>query len=221
MGYVFLTMIVRPGLVNEGILEVVCGPMKCGKSLELLTIIERVERKKRYFAKVFRPKIDGRTKHLQSRFGGVHHDGCIIIEESEPLKILKYVEESDDIVIIDEAEFFQNDLLKAVDNLLSKNVNVVTAGLDLDFRGETFGVMGDLLARADYVYKMTADCDYENSSCKRRATRTQKLINGRPAFYVSDDKIISVEGSKKGETYEARCIEHHFVPNKPKLDNYL
>ena len=98
-----------------------------------------------------------------------------------------------------------------VEELLKKDVNVIMAGLDLDFRGEPFGQMSYLLTIADFVQKCTGICDYDG--CKAVATRTQRLVNGRPASYYSP--IILIGDQKEG--YQCRCLKHHKVPDKPKL----
>ena len=81
----------------------------------------------------------------------------------------------------------------------------MAAGLDLDFRGEPFGVMPSLMTYAEFVTKLTAVC----MRCGAPATRTQRLVDGHPARY--DDPIIQVGAS---ESYEARCRHCHEVPGK-------
>ncbi|MDP4082963.1 MAG: thymidine kinase, partial [Bacillota bacterium] len=91
--------------------------------------------------------------------------------------------------------------------LADQGYRVIAAGLDLDFRGEPFGVVPDLMALAETVTKLQAVC----SVCGSPASRTQRLINGKPASY--DDPVILVGAS---EAYEARCRHHHEVPGNPK-----
>ncbi|HAQ06987.1 MAG TPA: thymidine kinase, partial [Bacillus bacterium] len=83
---------------------------------------------------------------------------------------------------------------------------VIVAGLDQDFRGEPFGQMPALMAIAENVTKLQAVC----AVCGSPASRTQRLINGKPASY--DDPIILVGAS---EAYEPRCRHHHEVPKSP------
>ena len=85
-------------------------------------------------------------------------------------------------------------------------IRVMVAGLDLNFRGEPFGVMPQLLTSAEFVTKLTAIC----MKCGAPATRSQRLINGKPADY--NDPIIMIGAS---ESYEAACRHCHKVPNKP------
>ncbi|MDD5635300.1 MAG: thymidine kinase, partial [Atribacterota bacterium] len=97
-------------------------------------------------------------------------------------------------------------IIRVVQLLADEGKRVIIAGLDQDFRGEPFGPMPQLLAIAEYVDKLYAIC----MVCGRPATRTQRLVNGKPADY--NDPIILV-GAK--ESYEARCRQHHQVANKP------
>ena len=87
--------------------------------------------------------------------------------------------------------------------LVSRNVRVIVAGLDTDFRGEPFGSMPTLMAEAEDVLKLHAIC----MVCGDNASRTQRLVNGKPARY--DEPIVIVGAS---ELYEARCRQHHEVP---------
>jgi len=106
------------------------------------------------------------------------------------------------VVGIDEAQFFDAELPAVVDALAGRGIRVILAGLDMDFRGEPFGVMPLLMARAEDVTKLHAICVV----CGEEASRTQRLVNGQPARY--DDPVIMVGAA---EVYEARCREHHVV----------
>jgi thymidine kinase len=90
-----------------------------------------------------------------------------------------------------------------VQQLADRGLRVIVAGLDMDFRGEPFGPMPALMAQAELVDKLHAIC----MVCGESATRTQRLINGRPAHY--HDPVVVVGAS---ELYEARCRHHHDVP---------
>jgi thymidine kinase len=90
-----------------------------------------------------------------------------------------------------------------VEELAAKKIRVIVAGLDTDFRSEPFGPMPVLMARAEHVDKLQAIC----MVCGEPASRTQRLVNGKPARY--DDPVVIVGAS---ELYEARCRTHHEVP---------
>ena len=99
-------------------------------------------------------------------------------------------------------QFLDHDIVSLCEKLANKGIRVIVGGLDLDFRGEPFSVTMELLARAEKVTKLTAIC----VKCGNEATRTQRIVNGFPAFY--EEEIISV-GAK--EKYEPRCRFCHEV----------
>ena len=103
-------------------------------------------------------------------------------------------------IAFDEVQFFDEGVIDVCEYYANKGVRVICAGLDMDFRGKPFGVMPELLARAESITKLNAICQ----KCGRLATRTQRLLDGKPAFY--EDPIILV-GAK--EQYEARCRHCH------------
>jgi len=123
--------------------------------------------------------------------------------------VVKYIKEDNlpYAIAIDEVQFLDNEVINICEHYADLGVRVIVAGLDQDFRGEPFGVMPELLARAEEVTKLTAICQV----CGAPATRTQRIINGRPADY--NDPIVLV-GAK--EQYEARCRHCHDVPGKKK-----
>jgi thymidine kinase len=109
------------------------------------------------------------------------------------------------VIGIDEAQFLDNDIVPLVDSLADKGIRVIVAGLDLNFKGEPFGCMPVLMARAEQVDKLQAIC----MVCGEPASRTQRLVNGKPARF--NDPVIIVGAS---EMYEARCRKHHDVPGE-------
>lgn len=187
---------------KDGWIEVICGSMFAGKTEELIRRINRV-----FYAKksiiVFKPIIDDRY----DKKAVVSHSNKKVdsIPISSSKEILNYIKELPYAIAIDEAQFFDHDLIEIVERLANSGVRVIVAGLDLDFRGQPFGIMPELIARAEYVTKLQAICQV----CGAPATRTQRIINGHPADY--DDPIILVSASEK---YEARCRHCHQVPRK-------
>jgi thymidine kinase len=186
-----------------GSLEVVCGCMFSGKSEELIRRLRRavIAKKK---VQVFKPQIDDRYSIDQVRsHSGVGFDAIPVSSAKELLRLIK---PDSEVVGIDEAQFFDADLPQVVRKLADGGRRVICAGLDLDFRGEPFGPMPLLLALAERVDKLTAICVVSGEP----ATRTQRLINGKPAAY--DDPIILVGAS---DSYEARARKYHEVPGRP------
>ena len=185
---------------HTGTLEVICGSMFSGKTEELIRRLRRATIAKQN-VQVFKPAIDARyttdkvTSHSGSDFA------AIPIENSKD--ILDHLDKATTVVAIDEAQFFDEGIVDIVRQLVDRDLRVIAAGLDCDFRGEPFGCMPDLLAIAENVLKLHAIC----MVCGEEASRTQRLVNGKPARY--NDPIVIVGAS---EMYEARCRKHHEVP---------
>lgn len=190
---------------HVGSIEVICGSMFSGKSEELIRRVRRaiIARQR---VQVFKPDIDTRYG-IQSV---TSHNGQIIdcVAVSSPAALRDCLSIGTTVVAIDEAQFFGEDIVELADELASRGVRVLVAGLDTDFRGEPFGCMPELMCRAEDVTKLHAICVV----CGEPASRTQRLVNGRPAHF--DDPIILVGAT---EAYEARCRMHHVVP-KGKAD---
>lgn len=189
--------------LQKGWIEVICGPMFAGKSEEL---IRRVRTLSYAHQKIiaFKPSIDNRY----DKTAIASHDGekyeAYAVKSVQDIKDL--VTPDTQVVAIDEVQFSDSSIVSLCEKFADDGIRVIVAGLDTDFRGEPFGPMPELLARAEFVTKLTAAC----TVCGCAATRTQRLVNGKPANY--DDPIVLI-GAK--ESYEARCRKHHVVPNKP------
>jgi thymidine kinase len=185
---------------HTGSVEVVTGSMFSGKTDELIRRLRRaaIARQK---VQVFKPTIDNRyavekvTSHAGSDFEA--------LPVQSAAEILKRLEHDTTVAAIDEAQFFDPEIVPVVQKLADRGVRVIVAGLDTDFRGEPFGPMPVLMALAERVDKLQAIC----MVCGEPATRTQRLVNGEPARY--DDPVVIVGAA---ELYEARCRQHHKVP---------
>jgi thymidine kinase len=183
-----------------GSVEVVCGSMFSGKTEELIRRLRRasIARQK---VQVFKPAIDIRydTEKVTSH-AGMAFDAIPIMKAAQVFDLL---EKDTTVVGIDEAQFLDREIITVVEKLAERGIRVLVAGLDTDFRGEPFGCMPELMAKAERVDKLQAIC----MICGEAACRTQRLVNGRPARY--DDPVVIVGAS---EMYEARCRHHHEVP---------
>ncbi|APH17028.1 thymidine kinase [Clostridium sporogenes] len=188
------------GPKDHGWIEVVAGPMYSGKTEELIRRIRRAEIAKQK-VQVFKPEIDNRY----SKQDVVSHAGDKI--QSVPVKsskeILEKLLDDTDVIGIDEAQFFDDYLVEIVSKIANNNRRVICAGLDMDFKGEPFGPMPKLMAIAEFVDKIQAVC----MVCNNPATRTQRLINGKPA--KKSDPVVLIGAQ---ESYEARCRKCHCVP---------
>ncbi|OQY29093.1 MAG: thymidine kinase [Candidatus Cloacimonetes bacterium 4572_55] len=173
--------------------------MFSGKTEELIRRLRRalIARQK---LQVFKPKMDNRyhTKKVTS------HTGLSIeakpVESAREIPICLSPETT--VVGIDEAQFFEPDIGDVCEELALQGKRIICAGLDTDFRGKPFGSMPALMAQAEFVDKLQAICIV----CGEPATRTQRLIDGKPASY--HDPILLVGAD---EVYEARCRHCHVV----------
>ena len=190
------------GPKNHGWIEVIIGPMYSGKSEELIRRIRRTKIAKQK-VQVFKPEIDNRY----SKNDVVSHCGekeeAVRVKNS--LQILDFLDADTQVIAIDEVQFFDEGIINVITSLADNNKRVICAGLDMDFRGEPFGPIPALLAIAEFVDKIQAICVV----CGNPATRTQRLINGKPAKY--EDKIVLIGST---ESYEARCRKCHIVPKE-------
>lgn len=186
-------------------LSVITGPMFSGKSEEL---VKRLRRFKiaRVNVLVFNHALDKR--YASHKIVSHSKQNWKAVSIRNPRDILKKIKGNTDVVIIDEAQFFPKSLISGVLTLLKKNVSVIIAGLDTNFRGEPFGPMSELLALADgEVVKLKSVC----AICRTwTATRTQRILSdGKPAPY--SDTLLKIGAS---DSYQARCFRHHEVPGK-------
>ena len=182
--------------------ELITGPMSCGKTEELLRRIRRsiIAKKK---VKVISPQIDTREQgdYIKSRNGL----WLVAVKVKHSIQILSVVKEDDEIVAIDELQFFDANIVKVVAKLMQEGKKVIGTGLDLDFKGDTFGSMPELMCIATTVDKLHAVCMKCGSD---HATRTQRLIDGKPAD--KNSPVIMIGGD---ETYEARCVKCWELPD--------
>jgi len=184
----------------NGSIEVVCGSMFSGKTDELIRRLVRATIAKQK-VQVFKPSIDIRyAVEKVTSHAGANYDAIPVANATE---IHAKMDSETTVVGIDEAQFFNAEVAEVAQELAARGVRVIVAGLDMDFRGEPFGPMPLILAKAERVDKLHAIC----MVCGDEASRTQRLVNGKPAKY--DDPVVIVGAS---ELYEARCRAHHEVP---------
>ena len=190
---------------RDGWIETISGCMFAGKTEELIRRIKVLEFAKKEIM-VFKPVIDNRYSETKV----VSHAGSSVesFVINDALEILDMVKDTTQVVAVDEAQFFDDNIVGVANELADRGIRVMCAGLDRDFRGEPFGPMAKLITEAEFVTKLAAVCN----KCGAPATRTQRIINGKPASY--NDPVILVGAA---ESYEARCRHCHEVPDKPKV----
>ena len=196
------TMFLEPHFRGQrsGWIEVICGSMFSGKTEELIRRLKRAKIANQR-VEIFKPKIDTRYDDLNV----VSHDANSILATpiDDSYKLLENVmarhdivtesgvrQEGVDVVGIDEAQFFDKNLTEVCQKLALKGIRVVIAGLDMDYRGEPFGPVPQLLAVAEYITKVHAIC----SHCGNLATHSyRKVANNQQVMLGEKD------------TYEPRC----------------
>jgi len=172
--------------VKAGWIEVVCGSMFSGKTEELIRRLKRAKIAKQK-VEIFKPAVDTRYDDNDV----VSHDSNSV--SSTPVQnasqILFYAEEFE-VVGIDEAQFFGNELVSVCNELAAKGKRVIVAGLDMDYLGKSFGPIPNLMAAAEYVTKVHAIC----MRCGSLANHSHRIIK--------NDKLVVL-----GETdaYEPLC----------------
>jgi len=190
-------MFIEPHINNKkrGWIEVICGSMFSGKTEELIRRLKRATIA-HLETKIFKPSIDIRY-HQQNI---VSHDENAVkslpIDHSQA--ILSLVDKVD-VIAIDEAQFFDEQLPDTCEQLALRGVRVIVAGLDMDYSGKPFGPMPDMLARADYITKLHAICvkcgNIANYSYRKTTHDSQVLLGEkdlyeprcRDCFYKGED----------------------------------
>jgi thymidine kinase len=183
-----------------GSLEVIAGCMFSGKTQELIRRLDQ-ERYAGAAIQAFKPALDDRyaleavASHRDIRFP------AIAVPSVQDLR--NQLRADTRVVGIDEAQFFEQDIVGLLEELADAGKHLVVAGLELDFLARPFGPMPELMARADRLTKLQASCQYPGCG-SRQATRTQRLIDGGPAS--PDSPLVVIGGAA---TYQARCRHHH------------
>ncbi len=186
-----------------GSLTVITGSMFSGKTEELIRLIRRAMHARRT-VQVFKSALETRCGTAVIRTHDGNHFEALAIPHSTAMESLLLPDA--EVVGIEEVQFFDEGIVPLCESMANRKIDVIAAGLDQDFRGEPFGFMPRLLALADHVEKLHAIC----MRCGAEASRTQRLIDGRPAAW--DDPIILIGAS---ESYEARCRACHEVRRRP------
>ncbi|MGQ4556163.1 thymidine kinase [Halobellus sp. GM3] len=187
-------------ITNSGWVEVVTGSMFSGKTEEVLRRLRRAEIAGQEIA-VFKPAIDDRYgeatvgSHVGRQWGAavVPNEGSAVWEIRDHLN-------GEDVVAVDEANFFSSELVDVCQALADDGRRVLVSGIDQTYRGEPFEPLPQLMAVAEYVDKLQAIC----TQCGEPATRNQRFVDGEPAH--ADEPTIVVGAD---ESYEARCRNCH------------
>ena len=171
---------------NSGWIEVICGPMFSGKTEELIRRLVRAQFAKQKVA-IFKPKTDNRYSDDYIVSHNKRKIKSIILESSKQIENYK---NKADVFGVDEAQFFDKNLISICNDLAKSGKRVVIAGLDKDYAAKSFGPISKLMVDAEYVTKVNAIC----------------MVCGDPASFtqrISKEKDLVVVGET--DKYEARC----------------
>ncbi len=179
-------MFLEPHFKRSGWIEVICGSMFSGKTEELLRRLRRARIANQKVV-IFKPALDNR-----------YAEDKVVSHDANSLKAIPVASSKQmaaqakdcDVVGVDEAQFFDDDLVQVVQQMALQGRRVIVAGLDMDFRGKPFGPIPALLAVAEYITKLHAICQ----QCGNLATHSFRLSANQETVEL---------GAK--ETYEARC----------------
>jgi thymidine kinase len=180
-----------------GWIEVICGSMFSGKTEELIRRLKRAQFAKQK-VEIFKPQIDKRYNEEMV----VSHDANEIRSTPVPTAAsIRLLAEGCDVVGIDEAQFFDDEIVAVCNDLANKGIRVLVAGLDMDFKGNPFGPMPALMATAEYVTKVHAIC-----------TRSGNLANYSFRKSASDQLVLlgeteAYEPLSRGSFYKAMLRE--------------
>ncbi len=179
------------GVAASGWIEVVAGPMFSGKSEELIRLLRRAAIARQRI-QVFKPALDDRFSDNDVVSHSRWRMPCEVVEKSSD--ILERLDPRTEVVGVDEAQFFDNELPRVCAHLANLGKRVVVAGLDMDYRGVPFGPMPEILAIAEKVQKIAAIC----TRCGASAAYTQRLVDLEQQVVVG-----------AADVYEARCRRCH------------
>ena len=172
---------------NLGWIEVICGSMFSGKSEELIRRLRRAQIAKQR-VQIFKPKVDSRFSddHIVSH-SDMKMKSQLVLKAAE---IPDLIDSRTQVIGIDEAQFFDLDLVGVCNKLADMGKRVIVAGLDQDYRGRPFDPMPQLLSIAEYITKTLAIC----VRCGAPANRTQRTVNSAERVLLGAT-----------DSYEARC----------------
>ena len=183
-----------------GWIEVICGSMFSGKTEELIRRLKRAQFAKQK-VEIFKPEIDTR-----------YHDNMVVSHDANEIRSTPVPAAADiailaqgcDVVGIDEAQFFDDEIVKICNDLANQGIRVIVAGLDMDFKGNPFGPMPALMATAEYVTKVHAVC-----------TRTGNLANY--SFRKTDnDKLVMLGETEEYEPLSRAAYYHAMKKDQEK-----
>jgi thymidine kinase len=201
-----------------GWIEVICGSMFSGKTEELIRRLKRAQFAKQK-VEIFKPAIDVRYDEGKV----VSHDANEIRSTPVPAAAnIPILADGCDVVGIDEAQFFDDEIVRVCNDLANKGVRVIVAGLDMDFKGNPFGPMPNLMATAEYVTKVHAVCTRTGNLAQysyRKAKSDELVLLGEVEEYEPLSRAAYYKSMLRDKVRNIKVNEAEEVSSKLKSKN--
>ncbi len=214
------TVFIEPTLKGgrRGWIEVICGSMFSGKTEELIRRLKRAQFA-RQKVEIFKPTIDVRYNEDKV----VSHDANEIRSTAVPAAAnIPILADGCDVVGIDEAQFFDDEIVRICNDLANKGVRVIVAGLDMDFKGNPFGPMPYLMATADYVTKVHAVCTRTGNLAQysyRKSKDDKLVLLGETDEYEPLSRAAFYKAMMRDKVRNMKVNDPEEIPTKPKDNN--
>lgn len=201
-----------------GWIEVICGSMFSGKTEELIRRLKRAQFAKQK-VEIFKPALD--VRYHEDKV--VSHDANEIRSTAVPAAAnIPILADGCDVVGIDEAQFFDDEIVRICNDLANKGVRVIVAGLDMDFKGNPFGPMPNLMATADYVTKVHAVCTRTGNLAQysyRKSKNDNLVLLGEKDEYEPLSRAAFYKAMTQEKVRNMKVNDHEEIPHKPKDNN--
>ncbi|WP_027127641.1 thymidine kinase [Gelidibacter mesophilus] len=201
-----------------GWIEVICGSMFSGKTEELIRRLKRAQFAKQK-VEIFKPNVDVRYDEDLV----VSHDSNQIRSTPVPAAAnIPILADGCDVVGIDEAQFFDDEIIRVCNDLANKGVRVIVAGLDMDFKGNPFGPMPHLMATAEYVTKVHAICTRTGNLAQfsyRKAHSDALVLLGQVDEYEPLSRGAFYKAMLKDKVRDIKVIDPQELTEKPNIPN--
>ena len=201
-----------------GWIEVICGSMFSGKTEELIRRLKRAQFAKQKI-EIFKPAIDVRYDEEQE----VSHDSNSI--RSTPVQAaanIPILADNCDVVGIDEAQFFDDEIVSVCNDLANKGIRVIVAGLDMDFKGNPFGPMPNLMATAEYVTKVHAVCTRTGNLAQysyRKSQNDNLVLLGETEEYEPLSRAAYYKATMREKIKNMKVNDAEQLDTKPETKN--
>lgn len=201
-----------------GWIEVICGSMFSGKTEELIRRLKRAQFAKQK-VEIFKPAIDIRYDEEQV----VSHDSNFIRSTPVPAAAnIPILADNCDVVGIDEAQFFDDQIVSVCNDLANKGIRVIVAGLDMDFKGNPFGPMPNLMATAEYVTKVHAVCTRTGNLAQysyRKSQNDNLVLLGETEEYEPLSRAAYYKATMREKIKSMKVNDAEQLDTKPETKN--